>query len=380
MANLSTCAGSLAVRGRNARLHLVRSAGDGSRLSPDRSTVELRLAPRPPSAHYNRGGSRVYGADRCEGSRYSPGEYAAWRLVGKTLSFTVDLSGCACGCVVAVYLVPLRGRTAPGTCGGDFYCDAMRVCGEFCTEIDVMEASSHTFLSTFHGDLVGGECFGRGTGLGGPHAAFDPASYGPGGANIDTRRPFRVAATFEADGNRSTLRRMSMTLAQVGKPPLSFAPPVPAHCLARHAAALRGGVTPVISYWAADNLSWFDPPTVCQRGEQDACAETARVGHLRVVPAKPHPPGGGAAGCTDEAGWRNGDRPGGSLSCTDYGTRFCAGGRFRPGSEWASGEGFRYPERACCACGGGGGGSGRRAARVGVHSRRVSRQPGTVSR
>ena len=88
-ANLSTCAGSLAVRGRNARLQLVRSVGDGSRLSPDRSTVELRLAPRPPSAHYNRGGSRVYGADRCEGSRYSPGEYAAWRLVGKTLSLSL---------------------------------------------------------------------------------------------------------------------------------------------------------------------------------------------------------------------------------------------------------------------------------------------------
>ena len=29
LTNISTCAGSLAVRGRNARLHLVRSVGDG---------------------------------------------------------------------------------------------------------------------------------------------------------------------------------------------------------------------------------------------------------------------------------------------------------------------------------------------------------------
>ena len=107
----------------------------------------------------------------------------------------------------------------------------------------------------------------------------------------------------------------------------------------------------------------------------DVAAEIARCEALlardmeRVDAEPPEPawggatgfvsPGGGAAGCTDEAGWRNGDRPGGALTCSDYAARYCAGGAFRPGSEWASGEGFRYPERACCACGGGGGG-GRR--------------------
>ena len=37
----------------------------------------------------------------------------------------------------------------------------------------------------------------------------------------------------------------------------------------------------------------------------------------------------------------------------ERGAGWCAAGALKPGSEWAGGASFRYPERACCACGGG---------------------------
>ena len=37
----------------------------------------------------------------------------------------------------------------------------------------------------------------------------------------------------------------------------------------------------------------------------------------------------------------------------ERGAGWCAAGALKPGSEWAGGANFRYPERACCACGGG---------------------------
>ena len=58
----------------------------------------------------------------------------------------------------------------------------------------------------------------------------------------------------------------------------------------------------------------------------------------------------GAPGCEDTAGWTNGDRPGGALSCGDYVSKgHCASGRLL--TAWAGGSAFNHPQQHCCACG-----------------------------
>jgi len=54
--------------------------------------------------------------------------------------------------------------------------------------------------------------------------------------------------------------------------------------------------------------------------------------------------------CVDSAGWHNGARPGGALTCAMYVERgYCAGGRMT--QHWTNGAAFRWPSNHCCACG-----------------------------
>ena len=54
--------------------------------------------------------------------------------------------------------------------------------------------------------------------------------------------------------------------------------------------------------------------------------------------------------CVDSAGWHNGARPGGALTCAMYAQRgYCAGGQMT--QHWTNGAAFRWPSRHCCACG-----------------------------
>lgn len=100
---------------------------------------QLKLLPRENAMLKSRNGARIYLADPLAGStpsaaacgrrtsEVSTGDagpshwgYAAWSLLGKTLAFTVDLSGARCGCNAALYLVSMRSNAKPGTCGGDY--------------------------------------------------------------------------------------------------------------------------------------------------------------------------------------------------------------------------------------------------------------------
>jgi hypothetical protein len=75
--------------------------------------------------------------------------------LGKILSYTVDLSSAGCNCNAALYLVSMAQqrtfKSKKADCKGDpTYCDANGVCGSKCSEIDLMEANNHAFVTTIH--------------------------------------------------------------------------------------------------------------------------------------------------------------------------------------------------------------------------------------
>jgi len=127
---MQRCAGVVPIASQNgsaARYHLARHMGGGAsaRVSPS-GAILLHLRRRHGHTT-SRPGSRAYLADRCDENGLSDASsYAALPVLGKTLSFTVDLSQATCGCVVAAYLVPMRANRERGSCD-DFYCDANKV-------------------------------------------------------------------------------------------------------------------------------------------------------------------------------------------------------------------------------------------------------------
>ena len=106
----------------------------------------------------------------------------------------------------------MRSNSAPGNCGGDFYCDANKVCGVNCDEADLVEANRFAFHSAAH-TAYDGAGHSNGWGGGNENRAFGSAQYGPGGAVIDTNWPFRVHVFFATD-SESHLSGVEIALQQ----------------------------------------------------------------------------------------------------------------------------------------------------------------------
>ena len=135
------CLGKLRASGDAAgtsHYEITRTPGGPARVSGN--ALQAGLLPLDPASGPSRNGARLYLANRCTEGKPSKEAYAAIPLLGRTLSVTVDLSAAQCGCNVAFYLSFLRESASPGTCNGDFYCDANEVCGLRCAEVDIMEA------------------------------------------------------------------------------------------------------------------------------------------------------------------------------------------------------------------------------------------------
>ena len=68
-------------------------------------------------------GGRSYLGNKCLSEKYyNPDYFESLKLLGKILSWDVDLSGAGCGCNVGFTLAPMRENSHHGTCG-DYYCD-----------------------------------------------------------------------------------------------------------------------------------------------------------------------------------------------------------------------------------------------------------------
>jgi len=241
-------------------------------------------------------GARAYFAMSCAAGHYSNQDYMALNLLGWSLRYTVDLSGAECGCNAALYLTSMRQNKNSSSCS-DYYCDANSVCGVACAEIDIQEANMHSWHSTLHGrddpNGVGGGFGGGGEEWSGPRD-WNASQYSPGGSCIDTRRPFDVDAAFPVDAEGS-LAGLVVTLSQEGKScPLSTRT-VGYAGMPELTEALRAGMTPIVSYWSADDMLWMDGAGkdklgACKKDRPSRCAESVRFSNFSVGVAPTLPP------------------------------------------------------------------------------------------
>ena len=152
---------------------------------------------------HNSGASVV---SACPG-KWRPEDILEFKLLDKTMSFTVDLSKVGCACNLAFYLVSAPARDVDGTpipgdnmlAPGNYYCDANKVGGQWCPEVDIMEANNHAFQSTPHkcDPPTNGHYANCDRGGCGQNTRDMPNSYGPGGQfRIDTTKPFKVITAF----------------------------------------------------------------------------------------------------------------------------------------------------------------------------------------
>jgi len=218
-------------------------------------------------------------------------------VLGKTLSFVVDLSKVGCACNLALYLIngPPRdetGQPAVGTCSwSPYYCDSNGVCGEHCPEVDIMEANSHAFAATPHKcdapSLSGhyGSCDGKGCSQ--HTASLGARAYGPADHyRINTLRPFEVHTSFhEASSPTGRVFAGMTTVLRQGHRELTLDH---RHCssyIEALTAPLLQGMILRISYWGqkASTMAWLDSP-VC--GKEDRCegaaAGQAVIGNITI--------------------------------------------------------------------------------------------------
>ena len=132
-------------------------------------------------------------------------EYEKFELLGKSLSFTIDVSEVPCGCNAAVYLVQMDRPTEEASA----YCDIQGFDDssmEACTELDLIEGNQKGLQSTLHtaqGKGEDGKCNQDGCAHNWGRYAESRAAYGlpntKGAAEhvIDSSRPMHITASFE---------------------------------------------------------------------------------------------------------------------------------------------------------------------------------------
>lgn len=263
----TTCPGSMAVPG-YGQVSLANAMwkSSGHAAGPMEETQSEILQPHQES--------RTYFADWCQNATHSNTWYSIFKLLGKRLLYTVDLSGASCGCHAALSLVPMFQNTEPSECG-DFYCDARSTCGVGCHEVIVQEANSWAWHSMLRRS---GDVSNAAVGYGGQSQDFGPEKYGQAGSCIDTRTPFQVSAYFPVD-SQGILAELQVELSQEGKPcrlPMHFQGDVDLRT--KITAILEAGVTPVVRYSGQrGSLAWLKGPSETMRLpcelEESQCAE-----------------------------------------------------------------------------------------------------------
>lgn len=310
---LEKCPGSIPVAG-YGRVALVRAAWN----RPSDSAGDVQVKREKQDKVVAQMKSRAYFGDDC--THDDNNTLAGMHLFGKSLRYTVDLSGAGCGCNVALSISPLQDNRRLTECG-DYFCDANRVCGVSCAEIDIQEANMYTFLTTLH---TQNDHSGTGKGKSSGHRDWTSEQYGPGASCINTLEPFNVTASFPASADNVTIKGIVLSLSQTGRSCSPLETRISSHCPPGYkcplSMMLKGGVTPIVSYWGiGEDLRWFDSPdgfTGKSEGRCDAnkCGASVKfynfaVEEYREGPLAERRPAG-AAVVLDQRQQEDGDTPG----------------------------------------------------------------------
>jgi len=227
----------------------------------------LKVSGTTTTLNHNSGG---FVAGECD-TGYKPTTPKRWTLLGRSLSFDVNLANVGCACNLALYLVQMpaynSSNTADPTSCGNYYCDANKVCGIYCPEFDIMEANNRAFQTTPHKcNAPSGNYYSScdGGGCGQNVIRINSNAYGPGGSfTINTQSEFSVNIYFGLNSN-GQLNSVTTTLSQSGR---NFQMTHDdSKCgggyLETLTDAFKSGMTLYYSYWGSDanTMSWLDIP------------------------------------------------------------------------------------------------------------------------
>ncbi len=215
------------------------------------------------------GGGHAYFGNSSSNS-LTPNSYFLVPLLGNTFTFTVDLSQVGCSCNGALYAISMPAydysqQLVPGQ-NGEYYCDANKVGGTFCPEMDIMEANKYAMASTAHTcqyvpPHYYPSCDQKGCGRNVLDTHYD--DFGPG-EKIDTNKPFTLSVSFITDGN-GTLSSINNYFWQEGRS-IQFNSCNPDYL--QWMGKSLPGITMVMSLWGtgAGGMSWLDGKSGCQGG------------------------------------------------------------------------------------------------------------------
>lgn len=213
------------------------------------------------------GGGRVYLGDN---ETISPNSFYKMQLLGKRLTFDVNIDKVGCNCNGALYFVTMPGynaeqKPASGN-NSEYYCDACAHGKIHCPEIDVMEANKYAMASTAHDCQYTAphyypSCDSRGCGtnvLDVNISGFGPDKY------IDTNNQFTLSVSF-ITGSNGMLSTVKNNLSQKSKS-LQFDACNPGYL--QWMGLSLSGIVMTASLRGLPNggMSWLDGKSGCQGG------------------------------------------------------------------------------------------------------------------
>ena len=141
------------------------------------------------------------------------GQYWAYKpaLRGGSIEYDVDLSDFDCGCVAGLYMVKMDDESCS---------EGAKTGTPQCPHIDIMQANPWGFNASAH-PCANGQCDGQSQcfynmaveGM----EKYGSGQYGPGGAIIDTNKPFHVWTEFLSKNQYQELWGLRTHLSQDGR-------------------------------------------------------------------------------------------------------------------------------------------------------------------